>query len=173
MDLWTRCLPNISLQMKRRSYLFTEKLNDDTLLFIDKETQSPIILIFIQQEKVGVDVLKHYITKCMNSNVKHYILIYQSHMTTMSIKIINNFFDTCIEYYPLKNYLYDVTKSRYYIHHEKINNEQEKNEIKSTFGSKLPIILSSDPIVKYYGFKKKDVLRIHRKDNEIFYREVK
>lgn len=172
-SIWEKCCPNISLQMKRRSLLFTEALNDDSLLFIDKETQKPLILVFIKQEKVGVDVLKHYVTKSMISSVKNYIFIYENHITTSAIKIIDNFYDNNIEYFPLSEYLYDITSSRYYLRHEKIIDMTEKLEIQNTFRNKLPVILVSDPIVRYFGFKRNDILKIYRKNNEICYREVK
>ena len=37
----------------------------------------------------------------------------------------------------------------------------------------LPIILKTDPVVKLLNFSKGDVLKILRKDNNIFYRIVK
>ena len=41
------------------------------------------------------------------------------------------------------------------------------------YGGKLPIILKTDPVVKYLNFKKGDILKVTRKSDYIHYRIVK
>ena len=45
-------------------------------------------------------------------------------------------------------------------------------EIREKYGNKLPKILSSDAMVRWYGFQIGDILRITRKDGHIAYRLV-
>ncbi len=48
------------------------------------------------------------------------------------------------------------------------------NKAAAKYGAdKLPIILHSDPIVRYYNFRAGDILAINRADNTISYRIVR
>ncbi len=65
----------------------------------------------------------------------------------------------------------DISAHRLFYPHEKITGDEEK-EIRQKYGSKLPKILTSDAIVRWYGFEKGDILRITRKGGHITYRLV-
>ena len=52
-------------------------------------------------------------------------------------------------------------------------NEDEKKDFLSNFGSKIPFLLKTDPIVRYFNFEKGDIIKVIRKDNYISYRIVK
>jgi len=174
-DIWTpNCLKNIGKFMKRRNLSFTETLIDShSFLFFDHIEQQSYILILMAHDKVGVEVLKKYIEHCMNKQINHYIVIYQKSITSTCLKILNNFFEYNIELFPLDQFKFDITRIKYYTKHEKVSDNEKKRLKKIYQGSNLPVILASDPIVRYFGFKKDDILLIHRENNELYYRIVK
>ena len=62
-----------------------------------------------------------------------------------------------------------ITKHYLVPKHEKVP-DSEKFDKKII--DKLPILLKTDPISRFYGFKKGDLIKISRKNNYIFYRRV-
>lgn len=172
-EIWTaNCLTNIGKFMKRRNLSFTEILNENTLVFFDHIEEKSYILILMSHEKIGVEILKSYIEKAMNKEIKNYIVIYQKNITSTCLKILNNFFEYNIELFCLDEFKFDITKVKYYTKHKKIS-EKEKKELNAIYQEKLPVILLSDPIVRYFGYKKNDILIIYRDNNEITYRMVR
>ena len=173
-EIWTpNCLKNIGKFMKRRHLSFTQTLNENhSFLFFDHIDQTSYILILMAHDKIGVELLKKYIEQCMNKQINHYIVIYQNSITSTCLKILNNFFEYNIELFPLDQFKFDITRVKYYTKHEKVS-DNEKKTLKKIYQGNLPVILSSDPIVRYFGYKKDDILLIYRENNELSYRIVK
>jgi DNA-directed RNA polymerase I, II, and III subunit RPABC1 len=48
----------------------------------------------------------------------------------------------------------------------------QADEIKSRYINNLPVLLKTDPISKFYGFAKQDIIRIERQGGSIAYRIV-
>ena len=173
--LWNNAYKYIARFLKRRNLTFQERLNDFSYLFYNNETGNPLVLILIHYEKVGVDILKYHLNEAIIENVENFILVYEKDMTSSCQKIISNFFQYNIELFQLSEFQYDMTEFYYYQPHEVVSNE-EKNELLSLYKNMIPIVLQNDPVVRYFGFKKNDILKIKRNNvcqNEIFYRVVK
>jgi DNA-directed RNA polymerase subunit H (RpoH/RPB5) len=66
--------------------------------------------------------------------------------------------------------LYDPTIHIDSVKHEKVKNFEHKYK---KYNLKLPVLLSSDPICKWYGYKINDIIRITRDDGSIIHRIVK
>lgn len=69
---------------------------------------------------------------------------------------------------------FDPTSNRYVPKHEKASQEElDEMENKHIKFEDLPVINAKDPICKWYGFKKGEVIRIDRDySDEVFYRYV-
>ncbi len=170
---WNVVLPNISKMMSRRDLTFHHKINEFSLLFYDNDKNIPYILICIFIEKVGVDNLKKHLKQSCNNTVKNYIIVYENHMTSTCNKIIHDLFQYDIELFSYHEFFYDITQLYYYIPHKKVEDADHILELKKIYGNKFPIINISDPICKYFNFKKDDILKITRSETEIAYRIVK
>ena len=94
-------------------------------------------------------------------------------MTSNCLKVIDNIFQFQIECFRVNEFQYDITSLYYYVPHEKIVNENLLQEIRKKYGAHLPILLKSDPIVRYFGFKRNDIIKVIRSENEIVYRQVR
>jgi DNA-directed RNA polymerase I, II, and III subunit RPABC1 len=170
---WKKCLPNIAKMMRRRGYFFSNKMNEFSFLFYESQKNIPIILIFMFFEKVGVDQLKRHFKESFSDNVKDYIIIYQKHMTSTCFRVIKDLFQYKIDLFTLDNFHYDLTSLYYYVPHYKINSEAKKKELLDRYGNQLPIIQVNDPISRYFGYKRGDMIQIQRDKNEISYRICK
>lgn len=171
--VWKKCFPNISKMLCRRNFTFQEKLNEFTFLFYSHEKNKHLILICFFSDKVGVDCLKKHLKQSCNDKVKDYIIVYENQMTSTCHKIIQDLFQYHMEVFCLQDFTFDFTQLYYFIPHEKIKDHDKIRELEERYGNKFPIILQHDPVCKYFGFQKNDILKITRSEKEIAYRIVK
>jgi DNA-directed RNA polymerase subunit H (RpoH/RPB5) len=167
------CMRNIAKFVSRRNLIYQENINKSAHLFCSKETGKTTILIMIDHPKVGVEILKSYLQTSFVEDVKNYIIIYKELITSTCSKIIQNFFNYSFELFTLTMFYYDITELHYYCHHEKVCDIEEQEKIKSIYQDKLPFILQTDIICKYFGFRKGDIIKIVRKNNDIYFRLVR
>lgn len=170
---WRIGIHNIEKFMERRNYTFQNRIKDDIFLYQHNESGTPLFIILVFQEKMGIEHLKNYIGICEKTIVKDLIIIYQNTITTNCSKIIDNMFQFHVELFPLNEFQYDITELYYYVPHEKITNEKKIKEIREIYKNSLPSILRSDPISRYFGFKRSDIIKITRSPSEICYRMVR
>ena len=84
-----------------------------------------------------------------------------------------------VEIFMNKNLMFNITHHEYVPKHIILNKEEEDILLDkyNTTKNKLPKILKSDPVVKYYGMKHDQICKIIRKSPEvgesIYYRIVK
>lgn len=71
---------------------------------------------------------------------------------------------------PYSKLLYNPTIHIDSVKHEKVKNFEHKYK---KYNLKLPVLLSLDPICKWYGYKPDDIIKITRDDGSIIYRIVK
>ena len=71
---------------------------------------------------------------------------------------------------PYSRLLYDLTEHIYAVKHEKIKNFEHKYK---KYNLKLPILLKSDAMSKWYDYNINDIIKITRNDNSISHRIVK
>lgn len=170
---WKVGLTNIEKLMERRNCTFQNNIKDDIFLYQHNESGTPIFVILVLHEKMGIEHLKNYIGICEKTIVKDLIIVYQNMITTNCSKIIDNMFQFHVELFSLNEFQYDITELSYYVPHEKINNEKKLKEIRDTYKNALPSILRTDPVSRYFGFKRSDIIKITRSPEEICYRIVR
>lgn len=170
---WFQSTSNIEIFLERRNYTFQHQLNDDIFLYQHNETGNPIFIILVFQEKMGIEHLKSYIQHCENTIIKDIIIIYQNNITTNCLKVIEHLFQYNIELFSLNEFQYDITQLYYYVPHKKIIDKEFLKKIKEKYKNQLPILLRTDPISRYFGFKRNDIIQIDRSENEICFRQVR
>ena len=117
--------------------------------------------------------LEEYMSVMVNDNLKHIIVIYDTVITPQAKKILQISKQNIIELFKIKDLIYNIINHKLVPKHIKLNvNSTEYKHIFKNYGYKLPKLLESDPISKYYFFKKNDIIEIHRKDGTITYRIV-
>lgn len=125
------------------------------------------LFCFLCDDKLNIKVIKEKI--CFSKNkLSDCIIVYNDDITSSARKAVDSF-DIQIELFSLKELQLNITLHRLVPYHEQASfNESEK--LKSF---KIPYLLSNDPIVRYYKFKKGSYVKITRKNGIVTYRQVK
>lgn len=139
-------LENTELMLRRRGYVEFQK-GSNYLSAIDKNEQT-IVAFFVEHTKVTIDVIK---TILSSSKIKDVVIIHAKMLTpdAKQAVIVNNIFR--FETFSFDEMSYDPIEI-VYPHTLFTDPVKEKH--------KLPIILSTDIIARYYSFKKGDVILI-------------
>jgi DNA-directed RNA polymerase I, II, and III subunit RPABC1 len=156
------------LMLRNRGYQEIENL-----LFENVEKNK--IIVFIIEDKLSIEHIKNYTNSLIKEAINHCIIIYNEDITPVAKQVIETITEYKFEIFSISELQYNIVEHRLVPKHVKLNSDEAKL-IKRKFGSKLPVILKSDPISKYYNFSRGDIIKIIRKRNNeeyITYRIVK
>jgi DNA-directed RNA polymerase I, II, and III subunit RPABC1 len=140
-----------------------------------------LVIFFCSDLKFNLDKLKFYISKMNEIELNHCIIVYADQITSTAKKAIDNLeiikpegtiVPAEIELFSLKELQYNLTKHILVPLHTKLSDE-ESFQLKKKFGHNLASILKTDPVSRFYNFKKGDIIKITRKEGYIIYRIVK
>lgn len=176
MNLWRSAFHNIQLMLQRRDDFRFDDIEYDCILIFQNSKRDRVVLFFHYAEKMGIDTLRYIIQYSELKNIRHIIIILQNTWSTNCKKVLENLLHFDIEVFNLDEFQFDITKSYYYVPHEKITNSEEALSISQLYKNSIPLILKSDPIAKYFKFEKGDIIKVHREDfgqNVISYRIVR
>lgn len=155
--------------IKDRNYKLIEK-NDDNIRCIDSENKYTYINFNII-EKFNVDIFK----KCVEllksisdekMNYNHLILVYSNKITPIGGKLLRNNINVTIELFHIDSLKINITKHILVPIHLRLTASENK-QFREQYGNKIPRLLTSDPISRYYNFKKDDIIKIIRNKAEI------
>jgi len=131
-----------------------------------------VLILLLGSDKLNIDGVKEMINIMSEYNIRHGVMIYQNSITSSARKALDLLYQYRIELFALHELQYDITKHKYFCPHEKVESLSELGFLTNQI-QKLPRILISDPVVRYFGFAKGDVIRIRRPNHTIAYRVVK
>ena len=108
-------------------------------------------------------------------DVWHCIIVYKDNATPVAKKIVSDSNEMVIELFNEDELKYNITKHYLVPLHELVvfENNEEYDIFKKKYGNNLPVILKTDPVARFYGFKKGDIIKVTRKNGYIAYRIVK
>jgi DNA-directed RNA polymerase I, II, and III subunit RPABC1 len=157
----------------QREYEITES-DDDKI--IGSNSEGDQIVVFTQPViKFNVDRVKEYISLLHKMGKNHCIVIYTESVTSMTKKLVENSVDIKIELFTQEELQYNITKHVLVPQHIRLGPNEAK-DFKKLYGSKHPALLRIDPISRFYGYQRGDVIKIVRvlgEDTFITYRIVK
>jgi len=155
--------------LEYRNYRIIERTDNK---FIAQNNDKFLLVIFSSHSNLNIDNIKEYLSILHSLSFNHSIIVYNKSITSAAKKIIKHakIHKIIVEVFQ-SNKLVDISVHRLFRPHKKITGDEEK-EIRKQYGSKLPKILTSDAMVRWYGFEKDDILCITRKDGHITYRLV-
>jgi DNA-directed RNA polymerase subunit H (RpoH/RPB5) len=156
--------------MEDRCYTVIDS-DDDNILFENMSNGDRILSCIFDEPKLNVNNVKDMILILNENDLKHGIIIYNEVITSTAKKIIDTLQDYFIETFSMDELKYNITKHRLVPKHVKAN-EEEYKELKK-FGPKLPVMLKTDPVTRYYNYKSGDIIRVERFDGNIIYRIVR
>ncbi len=144
------------------------KKNEDEIKDNDEETEK-IAIFWTDVEKIGVKQIKSYMDFMDENEVNHSIIIMKHSITTFALRTLEdfnaNFPDKFIEYFEYSELLINITKHVLVPFHTVLN-LSEKTELIKKYQLKkeaqLPKLHRTDPIARYYGLRKGDVVKVTR-----------
>ena len=153
-----------------RGFSLSGLLNEEHQLYDNDDKQ--IVIFKNDLDKLNIDYIKEYIKILSDNKLKHAIIIYKNEITPSAKKVIQNLFQFTIEMFKVDELMFNLTKHRLYNKHIRLNDDDKKDFIKK-YGVQIPVILVTDPVSRYFNFKKGDIIKIERKNDVVSYRIVR
>lgn len=152
-------------------YSDTEYKNEQAYVIKAKKFNSIAIVFVNDDDKLNIQGIKDKISIMNKENATSCIIIYRSTVTSSAKKSLETL-EYEFELFALHELQLNITRHRLVPRHTRVL-PSEKEELDKNYKGKLPIILHTDPISRYYAFKRGEYIRITRKDGSIIYRIVK
>jgi DNA-directed RNA polymerase I, II, and III subunit RPABC1 len=133
-----------------------------------KIQRGSIYVFFPDETKVGVKPIREYKTKMEEENVSRAIVVVKEGVTPFAKNEIISGSRTgtpvFIETFTESQLIIDITEHELVPPHELLTKEEKKKVLESfkIKESQLPKITATDPISRYYGLQKGDVVKITR-----------
>lgn len=136
--------------------ILVEKSDDET---------NQLFVFFPEDEKVGVKPIKIYTDRMREESVSNAILILRVDITPFAKQAVQEMSDSFrIEHFKEAELLIDITEHTLVPDHEvlNLNAKQELLRRYRLKDTQLPRIQPNDPVARYYGMKRGQVVKITR-----------
>lgn len=155
--------------LNQRGYEIIEE-EEDRITAI-KQDGCHICVFITNMPKLDVNRIKEYVALMNELGIDHSIIVYGVDITPYARKVVETSKEIKIELFPEKNLKYNVTKHKLVPQHERLS-EDDANEFKKKYGIKFGGLLLTDPVSRFYGYERGDVIkitRVEKKDKKSFY----
>lgn len=135
-----------------------------------------VIFDFVMGSKIKKETLQICVKLIEKYNYSRIILVYNDSTTSAAETLISSLADQgkIIEVKKVCDLTFNPTKHRLQPKFERISLHEKKNICNLLGPSKnFGIMLTSDPIAKWYDYNPDDFIKITRKNGEIYYRRVR
>ena len=132
---------------------------------------SRCLVAFMIADKLTIQGIKDRIAIMNREHATNSILIYQTSVTSSAKKSIETL-EYGFELFSMDELQLNITRHRLVPRHH-LATPDEKRELDAAYKGKLPQLLHTDAVARYYAFKKGDYVRITRRDGSIIYRVVR
>lgn len=144
---------NVFKMIERRGWSVESIPCDTRIIAINSRNEKVVIFFFMTDEKVNIDAMSSVINNEYGS--RNIIIIYKKSLTpdAKTVARMNRVF--VIELFHSDEFSYDLVE---HIPMHRLHDKSKSPKFKEW--NKLPIILSNDIVVRYFGFKIDDVIEI-------------
>ncbi|KAJ3363638.1 DNA-directed RNA polymerases II 24 kDa polypeptide (RNA polymerase II subunit 5) [Allomyces arbusculus] len=158
-DFRARHAPNGSVQ--RDSTL--------TRIFLHRDTQEAIMVAFFageEKKKIGVAPIRVFCEQIVSNQITRGIIVHQQPLSPQAVKTIQNVSEKYrLEAFEEAELIVNITHHTLVPKHEVLSAEDKKNlleryRLKET---QLPRITMGDPVARYFGLRRGEVVKIIRK----------
>ncbi|VDC05327.1 unnamed protein product [Peniophora sp. CBMAI 1063] len=159
---------NMSLDDFRNTYASqTGSIDRSQLNFFTNMHNNPtnqIFVYFTEEKSVGVKTMRKLVTALEDKKIQNGIIVFPGTMTPSARKVINGLPRFRLEEFSEQDLLVNITHHKLVPKHEVLTAEQkrillERYRLKET---QLPRIQVGDPIARYYGLRRAQVVKITR-----------
>lgn len=148
--------------------------NEQVMLYYHTQDENRIIIVFFSfDEKLRKSHIDKYVTDMENMGATDALIIHKYETTpTARSEVLRH----DLELIPY-SHMYRCILDHHLVPRYELLTEDEKNDLDTKYGlTKIPRILLSDPISKYFQAQEGDVFKIIRKNKqtvyEVYYRRV-
>lgn len=144
---------------------------DDQKIVVLKPNGNLCYFIFSTSSSFNINNAKEIMSLLHEDGIEHAIIVYNGQITPYAKNTIEH--ETIrIELFQDSELLYNPTKHRLVPKHVKLDEEKSK-QISLFDKANYPVILRTDPISRFCGFERGDVIKIVRQNGYITYRIVR
>lgn len=147
---------------------------EDTLLATHQD--QTVCAFYTPIQKINMSEIRNKIAILWEMKIPHGIVVYEEGKENSNVNsIVATTVETGmnIELFQADDLQYNPIKHILVPKHEGLSAKESK-EFRDTYGAqKLPIILKTDPICRFFDFKKGSVVKITRRDGHVCYRIVR
>lgn len=165
MEEKKKVLKTLYSMMKVRGYSIPPQIKTQMYIFSADSLPTIEIRLF-QEDKIGIGHIKNFVhPKCSN-----YIFVSSVGITPKARKTCKNYqlHNVFIEIFRISELIFNVV-DHVYVPHHRLCSAQETSEILKNLGvlksekyDKMPCILAKDPVMRYYGIRKGNLVEITR-----------
>jgi len=179
-----RVYKTLSAMLNKRGYMIPREMRDMTptdftskfgefptreglTILVEKadDEMNQLFVFFPEDEKVGVKPIKVYTDRMKEEGVSNAILILRVDITPFAKQAVQEVSDSFrIEHFKEAELLVDITEHKLVPAHQVLS-QNEKQELLQRYRLKetqLPRIQPNDPVARYYGMKRGQVVKIIR-----------
>ena len=164
--------------IQQRGYVIIDQ--DDERILGTRENRSTgaeeqICVFLTNTSKFNVESIQEYISMMKKMDVWHCIIVYRDNATPVAKKIVEELKDMVIELFTEEELQYNITKHYLVPKHEIAYKKGTVGcvNFKKKYSDNIPIILKNDPISRFYGYERGDIIKVTRKNGYVMYRIVK
>ncbi|KAJ8657700.1 hypothetical protein O0I10_006515 [Lichtheimia ornata] len=159
---------DIELDQFKRQFAPAGDVDRDILTFVVPKKDDPtdqLMVFFPKDKSVGVKPLRAYVQRMAEQQIPKAICIYQQSLTASAAKVFQSMPSKhTLEFFQENELLVNITHHVLVPRHEVLTSEQkatllQRYRLKET---QLPRIQHSDPVARYYGLKRGQVVKILR-----------
>ena len=134
-----------------------------------------LIVIKIDDAKVGINTVKYIASSLEDYKVNHAIVLYNNSITAFAKNSLETLFKegNKIEFFLYEELMYNVTKHKLVPQHILLSQSEKKEVLKaySVSEKKVPFILRTDPVSRYFGAQSGQLFKIIR-DSNVTYKSI-
>ena len=155
--------------MEQRGY---EIVSVEDAQIVATKQNGDYIYVFFKILKINNVKLQELTSIMKDTNINHIIVVYNESVTPSAKKIISDISaEMVIELFHINELQYNITKHKLQPRFERLKTHVS---FKKTYGrTTQAVLLSTDPIARFYNYRKGDVIRVVRQDGYVCYRIVK
>lgn len=156
--------------LTQRNYEIINKEEDQIVSL--KPDGIQVIVFLSDSLKFNVKNIQIYINIMNEMQIFHAIIVYKESITAFTKKAIDQSLEMTFELFAVEDLQYNITKHVLQPKFECLPAE-ESTKFKKQYGSRFPTLRRDDPISRFYGYNKGDIIKITRPNNYISYSIVK
>lgn len=148
--------------LQQRNYTDIEQMDNIFSIYAKKPDDKRVCIVFHKQSKFNVAHVQEYTSRMKHEGIDHIIIIIQNTVTPMAKKVIENSCEIDIELFVRDELVFNITKHVLVPEHIKLD-DSSASSIRKKFGTTLPVLSRNDPVSRFYGYKRLDIIKIVRK----------